>query len=95
MRGQKTGLSSLLIALIPSAGIGGNPRPKSNKWKKPQQNVEANQYVIWLQGQDLFKTLQLVLGYEVVSRALNRRYLQQKFAIIIGYVDRNAITNID
>jgi hypothetical protein len=49
----------------------------------------------WLRGQDLFKTLQLVLGYEVVSRALNRRYLQQKFAITIGYVDRNAITNID
>ena len=33
----------------------------------------------WLQGLDLIKTLQLVLGYEVVARAHNHHYLQLDF----------------
>ena len=44
---------------------------------------------------EFIQDLQLALRYEVIARPLNRRYLHQKFTVIIGYVDRNAITNID
>ena len=35
----------------------------------------------WLRGQDLLKTLQFVLGCEVVAGASNRRYLHLDFVI--------------
>jgi len=41
--------------------------------------------IIWLRGQDLLKTLQLVLGYEVVAGARNRRYLHLNFAVVKGH----------
>ena len=39
----------------------------------------------WLRGQDLFKTLQLQCGYEVVAGARNRRYLHLDFANLKGF----------
>ena len=36
----------------------------------------------WLRGQDLLKTLQFVLGCEVVAGASNRRYLHLDFVIL-------------
>jgi len=39
-------------------------------------------YNIWLRGQDLLKALQLVLGYEVVAGAGNRRYLHLNYVVI-------------
>jgi len=40
-------------------------------------------FCFWLRGQDLLKTLQLVLGYEVVAEARNRRYLHLNFAPLV------------
>jgi len=38
--------------------------------------------IFWLGEQDWFKALQLVLGYEVVAGAGNRRYLHLNYVVI-------------
>ena len=40
-----------------------------SRLKNKTANYIINNITIWLQGQDLLKTLQLVLGYEVVAGA--------------------------